>query len=175
MSLIIFLRGVNVGGHKTFRPSRIAEELKEYGVVNIGAAGTFVVRNPGSKTKFCALLRSKLPFETKIFTCDSKALIELETKNPFTPLVASSETVRFVSIFSQRVDSKKTKITLPKKGPWLVKIVASQGQFIFGLYRRHMKTIRYLGELDRHFEGSATTRNWNTIMAILRILKMERQ
>jgi uncharacterized protein (DUF1697 family) len=39
------------------------------------------------------------------------------------------------------------------------------------MYRRHMKTISYLGKIDALFGARATTRNWNTIMAILRILK----
>ena len=34
-----------------------------------------------------------------------------------------------------------------------------------------MKTIGYLGQLDRLFGVPATTRNWNTIVAIVRILK----
>jgi hypothetical protein len=42
MALIVFLRGVNVGGHRTFRPTILARELSAYDVVNVGAAGTFV-------------------------------------------------------------------------------------------------------------------------------------
>jgi hypothetical protein len=34
-----------------------------------------------------------------------------------------------------------------------------------------MKTIRYLGEIDRLFGAPATTRSWNTILSVLRILK----
>jgi hypothetical protein len=34
-----------------------------------------------------------------------------------------------------------------------------------------MKTIGYLGRLDELFGAPATTRNWNTIVAIVRILK----
>jgi hypothetical protein len=34
-----------------------------------------------------------------------------------------------------------------------------------------MKTIRYLGQIDKLFGATATTRNWNTIVAIVRILK----
>ena len=49
MSLVVFLRGVNVGGHRTFRPSILARELSAYGVLNVGAAGTFVVRKPGPR------------------------------------------------------------------------------------------------------------------------------
>ena len=36
-ALIIFLRGVNVGGHKTFRPSLLAKEMADYDVTSIGA------------------------------------------------------------------------------------------------------------------------------------------
>jgi uncharacterized protein (DUF1697 family) len=34
-----------------------------------------------------------------------------------------------------------------------------------------MKTIRYLGQLDKIFGVPATTRNWNTITAIAKILQ----
>jgi uncharacterized protein (DUF1697 family) len=44
-------------------------------------------------------------------------------------------------------------------------------QFVLGLYRREMKAIRYLGQLDKIFGVPATTRNWNTITAISRILQ----
>jgi hypothetical protein len=39
------------------------------------------------------------------------------------------------------------------------------------VYRRHMKTIGYLGRIDKLFGCPATTRNWNTIVTIARILK----
>jgi len=56
MAVVVFLRGVNVGGHRTFRPSILAKELSDYGVVNVGAARTFVVRKPGLRAKFHAEL-----------------------------------------------------------------------------------------------------------------------
>ena len=34
-----------------------------------------------------------------------------------------------------------------------------------------MKTIGYLGQIDKLYGVKATTRNWNTIIAIVRILK----
>jgi hypothetical protein len=34
-----------------------------------------------------------------------------------------------------------------------------------------MKTIGYLGQIDKVFGAAATTRNWNTILAVVRILK----
>jgi hypothetical protein len=55
----------------------------------------------------------------------------------------------------------------------LVRVMASDGQFVFGMYRRHMKTIGYLGQIDKLYGAPATTRNWNTIMTIVGILKGE--
>ena len=54
MTLVVFFRGINVGGHRTFRASILARELAAYDGVNVGAAGTFVVRKPGSRAEFLA-------------------------------------------------------------------------------------------------------------------------
>ena len=175
MALVVFLRGVNVGGHRNFRPSVLAQELRKYDVVNVGAAGTFVVRKPGTRTKFRAALLSKLPFEAKIAICDGRDLLRLETANPFGPEPCPSDTTRFVSILSKASGLKaELPVAFPSDADWLVRVMASQGQFVFGMYRRHMKTITYLGQVDKLYGVPATTRNWNTMLAILRILKSEK-
>src|SRR6266511_5488862 len=97
MALVVFLRGVNVGGHRTFRPSILARELSDYDVVNVGAAGTFVVRKPPSRAKFRAALLRKLPFEAEVVLCDGRDLIRLETENPFGTEPSRPDVVRFVS------------------------------------------------------------------------------
>ena len=51
MALVVLLRGVNVGGHRTFRPAVLAQRLKHLDAVNIGAAGTFVIRRPVAAPK----------------------------------------------------------------------------------------------------------------------------
>ena len=175
MALVVFLRGVNVGGHRTFRPSILARELSAYDVVNVGAAGTFVVRKPGSRTKFRTALLEKLPFEAEVVLCDGRDLIRLETENPFTAEASAPDVVRFVSILSKAGAVRASlPVTFPSQGEWLVRVMASEGQFVFGMYRRHMKTIGYLGQIDKLYGAPATTRNWNTIIAIVRILKAQR-
>jgi uncharacterized protein (DUF1697 family) len=172
MALIVFLRGVNVGGRRTFRPSILARELSHYDVVNVGAAGTFVVRKPPSRAKLRSELLRKLPFEAEVVLCDGHDLIRLETENPFGAEASPSDVVRFVSVLSKPGGVRASlPVTFPKDGEWLVRVMASQGQFVFGMYRRHLKTIGYLGQVDKLFGVPASTRNWNTIIAILRILK----
>jgi uncharacterized protein (DUF1697 family) len=172
MALIVFLRGVNVGGHRTFRPSILARELSHYDVVNVGAAGTFIVRKPGSRAKFRTELLRRLPFEAEIVLCDARDLIRLEIENPFRSEPARPDTVRFVSILpnARRVRAS-IPVAIPPGPDWFVRVIASKNRFVFGVYRRHMKTIRYLGQIDKLFGAPATTRNWNTIIAIVRILK----
>jgi uncharacterized protein (DUF1697 family) len=172
MALIVFLRGVNVGGHRTFRPSILAREMSDYDVVNVGAAGTFVVRKPGSRATFRSVLLRKLPFDAEVVLCDGRDLLRLETENPFAAEPSSPDVVRFVSILSKAGGVRTSlPVAFPSDGPWLVRLIASDGQFVFGMYRRHMKTIGYLGQIDKLYRVPATTRNWNTITAILRILK----
>ena len=171
MSLVVFLRGVNVGGHRTFRPSVLAKELSDFGVVNVGAAGTFVVRKPGSRAKFRAALLAKLPFETTVVICDGRDLLRLHTENPFGAEPSGPDVVRFVSVLSQAGRIQPALPTMfPSSGEWLVRVIASTHQFAFGEYRRHMKTIGYLGQIDKLFDAPITTRNWNTIDAIVRVL-----
>ena len=172
MALVALLRGVNVGGHKTFRPSLLAKELAEFGVVNIGAAGTFVVRKPGSAAKFRSALLSKLPFDTHVVLCEGRDLLRLEAEDPFAGEPSSPDIVRFVSVLTKAGGVRaKLPVLFPPEGEWLVRVIASDGQFVFGMYRRHMKTIGYLGQIDKLFSVPATTRNWNTVSAIVRLLK----
>src|SRR5205807_7033618 len=172
VALVVFLRGVNVGGHRTFRPSILARELSQYDVVNVGAAGTFVVRKPGSRAKFRAALLRKLPFIAEVVLCDERDLIRLETDNPFGTEPSSPEIVRFVSILSKAEGVHPSlPVAFPPTRDWLVRVIASKGQFVFGTYRRQMKTITYLGQIDKLYGVPATTRNWNTMMTIVRILK----
>jgi uncharacterized protein (DUF1697 family) len=172
MALVVFFRGINVGGHRTFRPSILARELEAYDVVNVGAAGTLVVRKPGSRAPFIAELRRKLPFAAEIAFCDGGDLLRLENENPFASEPARPDLVRFVSILSKDGHCKTPPpIAIPEGENWFVRILGAKDRFVYGVYRRHMKTIGYLGQLDELFGAPATTRSWTTILSVLRILR----
>ena len=172
MALVVFLRGVNVGGHKTFRPSALAKDLAEFGVVNIGAAGTFVVRKAVSREKLLTQFRRRLPFETAVVICDGRDLIRLDSENPFAGAPSGSNIVRFVSVLSKPSRTPPPiPIHIPPDGEWFLKIIGIKQRLLFGVYRRRMETIRYLGRMDKFFGMPVTTRNWNTVTTIIKILK----
>jgi hypothetical protein len=61
-------------------------------------------------------------------------------------------------------------LSLPSDDDWLLKIIAIQDRFVLGLYRREMKAISYLGKVEKLLGVPATTRNWNTIEKVAKIL-----
>jgi len=171
MATVVFLRGVNVGGHRTFRLTMLVAKLKHLDVVNIGAAGTFVVRQPVARAKLRSELARRLPFDTEIITCPGREIVRLMSQEPFAPQPARADIVCFVSVLSGRPRSEpSTPLRLPSSGKWLLRVLGRDGRFVFGQYRRDMKVIRYLGEIDGLFGVPVTTRNWNTIRAIAKVL-----
>jgi len=171
MALVVLLRGVNVGGHRTFRPSTLAAALSHLDAVNIGAAGTFVIRRPVTEARLRAEVASRLPFDTDIVICRGSEMTALLTRHPLAALPVQPDVVRFVSVLSRRPrPAPAIPIRLPPTGSWLLQILALEGRYAYGVYRRHMKVVAYLGTLDKRFGVPVTTRNWNTISAIARVL-----
>ncbi len=171
MALVVLLRGVNVGGHRTFRPSPLAEQLKHLDAVNIGAAGTFVIRQPVSRAQLRVEFARRLPFDAEIVICQGREIARLMSHDFFSEHLVRPDIVRFVSVLSQSPRSTpSTPMSFPSTGKWLVRILARENRFVVGLYRRDMKVISYLGTLDRVFGVPVTTRNWNTMTAIAKVL-----
>jgi len=171
VALVVLLRGVNVGGHRSFRPTTLAEQLKHLDAVSIGAAGTFVIRQPVTQAQLRAEVARRLPFDAEIMICQGREIIRLMSLNHFADQPLRPDVVRFVSVLSKRPrPAPRTPLSLPSSGRWLLKVLARDNRFVFGVYRRHMKAIGYLGTLDRLFGVPVTTRNWNTITAIARVL-----
>ena len=174
MALVVLLRGVNIGGHKTFRPTVLTKQLKHLGVVNIGAAGTFVIRRPVTRTQLRKELARRLPFDAEVMICQGSEIVRLMSQNHFADQPVRHDIVRFVSVLSKRPRSAPSMpLSFPSSGRWLLRILGRKDRFVFGLYRRHMKVIRYLGTVDRLFGVTITTRNWNTITAIAKVLGHE--
>lgn len=172
MALVVFLRGVNVGGHRVFRPAELERRLEHLGAVNIGAAGTFVIRQRVTRARLRAELAQHLPFDTEVVICEGREVSRLLSRARFSRSPARPGTVRFVSVLARvpRVEPH-LPMSFPPRGPWLLQLLARDGRFVIGRYRRHMKTIGYLGMADQLYEVPLTTRNWNTMTAIARILE----
>ena len=171
MRWVVFLRGVNVGRANRCQPALIAKQLTKLGVVNIGAVGTFVVRENVSESVLRSAIAKKLPFKCEIMICPARDVIKLASKDPFARQPAGPNITRFVNVLAKRIPSPPPlPLTLPSDDDWLIKVIAIKDRFALGLYRRQMKAISYLGKIEKLLGVPATTRNWNTIQKVAQVL-----
>jgi len=171
VALVVLLRGVNVGGHRTFRPSVLARELSHLDAVNVGAAGTFVIRRPVGCARVRAEFARRLPFATEIMICRGNEIVRLMTCDFFAGHAARPDIVRFVSVLAQVPRAAPpTPMNLPVADKWLVRVLARDRRFVVGVYRRQMKAIGCLGTLDRVFGVAVTTRSWSTMATVAKVL-----
>jgi uncharacterized protein (DUF1697 family) len=174
MSSVVFLRAVNVGRTNRCQPAAIARELAKFDVVNIGAVGTFVVRKNVTESALRAAIARKLPFQCDIMIVPARAILTLASKDPFSRYPADPGITRFVNVMAKPVKAASiSSLSFPSEQDWLLKIIAVEGRFVLGLYRREMKAITYLGNIEKQFGVLATTRNWNTFEKVLQILKQD--
>jgi uncharacterized protein (DUF1697 family) len=171
MRRVIFLRAVNVGGANRCQPAQIAKRLANFGVINIGAVGTFVVREEVSESVLRATIARQLPFRCEIMICPARDITKLAVNDPFSQEPAAPNITRFVNILAKPLRARPSlPFTMPPGEDWLIKILAIEDRFVVGLYRRQMKAIGYLGKIEKLFGVPATTRNWNTIEKVVRII-----
>ena len=174
MSAVVFLRAVNVGTANRCRPAEIAKQLARFDVVNIGAVGTFVVRKDATETTLRTAFARQLPFKCDIMICPAREILELAAKRPFAGYPPDPQITRFVNILAKSPNSplvtSHSSLSLPSTDNWLAKVIAIEGRFVLGIYRRDIKAIGYLGKIEKQFGIPATNRNWNTIEKVVAIL-----
>ena len=145
MCQVIFLRAVNVGGANRCQPAAIAKQLGKFGII-----------------------------KCEIMICPARDIIKLAAKNPFSQQPAGPNITRFVNILAKRLPSPPPlPLSLPSDDDWLLKVIAIENRFVLGLYHRQMKAISYLGKIEKLLGVPATTRNWNTIEKVVKILQHE--
>jgi uncharacterized protein (DUF1697 family) len=171
MASVVFLRAVNVGSANRCRPAEIAKQLPKFGVVNIGAVGTFVVRKKVSESALRAAFARLLPFKCEIMICPAEEITRLVSRDPFAGVVPDPAITRFVNVLAKPLSTRPPlPFCLPAEDDWLLKVIAIDGRFLLGIYRREMKAIASLGKLEKQLGIAATNRNWNTIEKIAGVL-----
>src|SRR5438046_3404807 len=102
MRWVVFLRAVNVGGANRCQPALIAKQLAKFGVVNIGAVGTFVVCENVSESALRTAIAKKLSFKCEIMICPARDIIKLASKEPFSRQTSGTKHTPFVSLLPQQ-------------------------------------------------------------------------
>ncbi len=170
MTHAVFVRGVNVGGHKVFRPKALAEALPRLDVVNVGAAGTFAVRKAIAAGALREEIRRRLPDGAEVMICPGREVLDLVSREGED---SPAGTRRFVCVLGGR---PKKPPPLPLRAPagsgWQVEVGRIDGAFVTGLWRPDKRRLLYPNEVvEKELGVPATTRTWDTILKVAALLR----
>jgi uncharacterized protein (DUF1697 family) len=171
MASVVFFRAVNVGGHQKFHPSALAKQMAEFGIVNIGAAGTFVVRENVGQAKLRDEILRRLPFKPELMICPAREVIALTGGEPFQAAQAGKGVGQFVSVLQRRPRAlPRLPLEQPAGAMWEVRIFQITGRFALSIRRPGRTGVYSNAVVEKHLGLPATTRNWNTFETLRAIL-----
>jgi uncharacterized protein (DUF1697 family) len=162
---VVFVRAANVGGRNVFRPAQLARELAALDVVNVGAAGTFVVR---AKTSAAAVRReilARMPFEPTLVVVPAREVLALVARRPLARTRVPRGARRWVAVLEGRPRLRaQLPLAVPPGKAWSVRLDRVEGCFALGVWRRGPGGFVFPSHVAEKALGvSATTRWWETL------------
>jgi len=173
MSWVVFLRAVNVGGHQKLQPSVLAKKLARFDVVNVGAAGTFVVRKAVGQTALRTQILRALPFKPEMMICPTRDIIALVDTKPFGDAPPTKDLRQLITIMLKAPRSvPRLPFDRPADKDWQVRIVSIHGRFAASLWRPQKRAMLYPNAVvEKQFGIPATTRSWSVFSTIRKLLQ----
>ena len=170
MASVVFFRAVNVGGFQKFQPTLLVKQLSHLDLMNVGAAGTFVVRKAISQSALRAEILSRLPFQPELMICPASEVTTLVGKEPFRTLPRDARP--FVSVMLKPPRKLPAfPLDQPAGSKWQVRVIGVGGRFALSLWRRHERAVVYPNAVvEKSLGVAATSRSWNTIQTVGELL-----
>jgi uncharacterized protein (DUF1697 family) len=170
---VVFVRAMNVGGKNVFRPAQLASALSHLDVVNIGAAGTFLVRARSTPAKVRREMLAKLPFEPALSVTSAEAVLELIRTEPFKGVRFSRDLRGWVAVLPAAPKRPpKLPIVLPEGRNWSVRFERIVGPFALGVWRRRPGGFVFPTHVVEKALGvPATMRWWETLEKVAKLIE----
>jgi len=170
MPHVVFLRAANVGGKNVFRPARLAADLAHLDVVNVGAAGTFVVRGKASAAAIRRELVGRLPFESVIVVRPAAEVVAFVNSRPFAGVRFTKDLRGWVAVLAGRPTLRPSlPLQRPAGAAWSVRFDRVDGAFALGLWQRRPKLL--FPDVEPVLGVAGTVRYWETFERIGAVLE----
>ena len=171
-----FLRGINVGGHTPVPMLKLKstfESLHFKNVQTILASGNVLFEAPPTDTmalgrKIEEQLMKTFGYDINVLIRTMEELQHLEAVQPFKGIPLTPHTRLYVTFFSEKTKSSlKIPYTAPDKS---FKILHRSGREVCTVLvlSPTSGTTDLMNVLEKEFGRKITTRNWNTIIQILK-------
>jgi len=172
---VAFLRGINVGGHKSVPMPRLKkafEALRFENVQTLLASGNVLFggrkANPASLArKIEDKLRKAFHFEIGVIVRTIEKIRNLAAMEPFQGITVTPQTRLYVTFLSEK---PKSSLQIPYQSAdgnfRILRASSTEVCSVLKLSPDH-STVDLMAVLEKEFGKKVTTRNWNTIARIL--------
>jgi uncharacterized protein (DUF1697 family) len=172
MAYVVFLRAANVGGRNALRPARLAADLVHLDVVNVGAAGTFVVRGKATEAAIRREILARVSFEPTIVVRRASEILALVASDPFRGITFSRDLRGWAAALAGRPKARPDLPLLAPRGrDWSVRVDRVEDKFAVGLSRRRPGgSVFPSSVLEDALGVPATTSWWETVQRLASLL-----
>ncbi len=171
-----FLRGINVGG-RTIKMDKLRQVLEEQSfdhVKTLLASGNLVLESkagaPAVRAKIELAIKDAFGFEVHVIVRSAQEVLDLVKENPFKGVKVTPKTRLYVTFLS---NPPKTKLKPPYTslgGDYQI-LEVTKGHVVSVLTLTPKSgTVKAMEILGKEFGAEVTTRNWNTIGKLAKLL-----
>lgn len=173
---VAFLRGVNVSGHKSVKMDELKKLFESLGFQNVKTvlnSGNVIFEtgktsNDDLTDKIESGLFNKLKLKTGVTIRDFETLKLIADSEPFRNIVITPQTRLYVTFLKTKNSSKKKLSEKTNENEFkFLKISDTEILSVLNL-SVGTGTVDFMKFLEKEFGREITTRNWNTIVRILK-------
>lgn len=172
---VAFLRGINVGGHKSVPMEKLRESFESLGFQNVKtilASGNVIFEAKSTKPHILKNtiekeLEKAFGFEIGVILRTVQDIKNLVDNNPFKNFAITPKTLLYVTFLSEKPQGI---LSLPYESPdKTLKIFESSSNEIFSFLHKtpNRGSTDLMKIIEKEFGKNVTTRNWNTVEKIL--------
>jgi uncharacterized protein (DUF1697 family) len=170
-----FLRGINVGGHKTVPMEELKRAFESIGYQNVKtllASGNVLFDAPRESPveltrKIGGRLEKTFGFEIGVWVREIEEIQKLVDSAPFKNIRVTPQTRLYVTLISGK---PKGALQIPYESPGKeIQILHASVDTVLSVVNLSLGvgTIDLMVILEKEFGKNSTTRNWNTIVKML--------
>lgn len=168
---LIFLRGINVGGHKKVPMGELKSCLETTGYQDVKTvlnSGNVFAKSMLKSTKeveaqLTHLLEETFGFHIPVIARKATAIKTLMESNPFSEITLTQDIRRYISFLKQPLDKTILELPYPTNISGF-KILGFTGSEVISILNvSKTKSVDAMRVLEQNFGKKITTRNWNTL------------
>jgi len=174
---VAFLRGINVGGHHTVPMAFLKKDLEKLGFSNINT-----ILNSGniifdSNSPFTALdfdleiyFQKEFGFAVPVIVRNKENILDILKSTPFKNIEMNSQKRLYVSFLKEKSPATLEVPKVFENGSFMITGIANRSVYSV-LDLSTSKTPKAMNVLEQLFGKNITTRSWNTIERIGKLLQ----